>query len=132
MRYSTKYCMIEAEVLSRENGKRLAEWCGGSWIDLFGRGDLGQDISHISIRTLEGTMRGNLGDFIVKGLKGEFYPCKPDAFEAKYEPCPHLSMVCGVDCQPGDNFCNNYCNSAPQNGPMASKPPPGPDAQLVK
>lgn len=38
------------------------------------------------IETLEGTMRALPGDWIIKGLKGEFYPCKPDVFEAKYEP----------------------------------------------
>lgn len=39
-----------------------------------------------SIQTLEGAMRANLGDWIIKGVKGEFYPCKPDIFEATYEP----------------------------------------------
>lgn len=41
--------------------------------------------SHLIIHTLEGTMRANLGDFIIKGVQGEFYPCKPDIFEATYE-----------------------------------------------
>jgi hypothetical protein len=38
------------------------------------------------IQTLEGTMAANPGDWIIKGIKGEFYPCKPDVFEATYEP----------------------------------------------
>lgn len=37
------------------------------------------------IPTLEGEMRADLGDYIIKGLKGEFYPCKPDIFEMTYE-----------------------------------------------
>lgn len=37
------------------------------------------------IKTLEGEMRADLGDWIIKGVKGEFYPCKPDIFEATYE-----------------------------------------------
>lgn len=37
------------------------------------------------IHTLEGTHIANIGDFIVKGVKGEFYPVKPDIFEATYE-----------------------------------------------
>ena len=37
------------------------------------------------IKTLEGTMTANLGDFIIQGVKGEIYPCKPDIFEATYE-----------------------------------------------
>ncbi len=38
------------------------------------------------IPTLEGDMRARVGDWIIKGVKGEFYPCKPDIFEATYEP----------------------------------------------
>lgn len=41
--------------------------------------------SHLLIHTLEGTMTADLGDFIIKGVQGEFYPCKPDIFAATYE-----------------------------------------------
>jgi len=37
------------------------------------------------IPTLEGAMRAQEGDWIIKGVKGEFYPCKPDIFAATYE-----------------------------------------------
>jgi len=37
------------------------------------------------INTLEGIMTANAGDWIIKGVKGEFYPCKPDIFEKTYE-----------------------------------------------
>ena len=40
----------------------------------------------IEIETLEGVMRANPGDWIIRGVKGELYPCKPDIFEATYEP----------------------------------------------
>jgi hypothetical protein len=40
----------------------------------------------IIIPTLEGDMKASKGDWIVKGVKGEFYPCKPDVFEMTYEP----------------------------------------------
>jgi hypothetical protein len=39
-----------------------------------------------AIATAEGTMRVSPGDWIIRGVKGEFYPCKPDIFEATYEP----------------------------------------------
>jgi hypothetical protein len=39
----------------------------------------------IWIDTLEGDMRVSVGDYIIKGVKGEFYPCKPDIFENTYE-----------------------------------------------
>ena len=40
----------------------------------------------IFIPTLEGLMRADKGDWIICGVKGEFYPCKPDIFEKTYEP----------------------------------------------
>ncbi len=39
------------------------------------------------IKTLEGDMVASTGDYIIRGLRGEYYPCKPDVFHAKYEPC---------------------------------------------
>lgn len=43
----------------------------------------------ILIRTLEGIMRADINDWIIKGVKGEFYPCKPDIFQQSYEPASH-------------------------------------------
>lgn len=40
-----------------------------------------------TIRTLEGEMNANLGDYIIKGINGELYPCKPDIFDKTYERC---------------------------------------------
>ena len=42
----------------------------------------------IQIETLEGVMLASVRDWIIKGVKGEFYPCKPDIFEATYDPEP--------------------------------------------
>lgn len=44
------------------------------------------DVGVLCIRTREGTMTANSGDWIIRGIKGEFYPCKPDIFDATYEP----------------------------------------------
>ena len=38
------------------------------------------------IQTFEGITIASLGDYIIKGIKGEFYPCKPDVFEGSHEP----------------------------------------------
>lgn len=40
----------------------------------------------LNIPTLEGVMQAVEGDWIIRGVKGELYPCKPDIFEATYEP----------------------------------------------
>jgi hypothetical protein len=47
-----------------------------------------QSLPIVEIRTLEGTMVANVGDWIIRGVKGEYYPCKPDIFKATYEPLP--------------------------------------------
>lgn len=39
----------------------------------------------LKIETLEGVMDASIGDYIIKGVRGEFYPCKPDIFKATYE-----------------------------------------------
>jgi hypothetical protein len=44
------------------------------------------DTQGIFIRTLEGVHTCSPNDWVIKGVKGEFYPCKPDIFEATYEP----------------------------------------------
>lgn len=46
--------------------------------------DLGS--ATLEIETLEGVMTAQPGDWIIKGVKGEFYPCKPDIFAATYDP----------------------------------------------
>lgn len=66
-----------------ECGVALADWCGGLAYLM----DPPHDIQEgIHIPTLEGTMVASPGDYIIKGVQGEFYPCKPDIFEATYEP----------------------------------------------
>lgn len=50
----------------------------------FNKGNGVTDVG-MRIRTLEGVMEAQLGDYIIKGIKGEIYPCKPDIFEATYE-----------------------------------------------
>lgn len=50
-------------------------------------------IGEIVIPTLEGTMLASPGDWIIKGVNGEFYPCKPDIFEKTYEPADSSSSM---------------------------------------
>lgn len=57
----------------------LQKWCGGEPIKD------GNRIVYLVIKTLEGDMRAERGDYIIKGVNGEFYPCKPDIFEKTYE-----------------------------------------------
>lgn len=50
-----------------------------------GHRDRPEEVRNLRIRTLEGSLIASKGDWIIKGVKGEFYPCKPDILEATYE-----------------------------------------------
>lgn len=76
-KYKTKPCEIEAIQWTGKNIIELLDW---------GQGEiLWNDVDDLFIDTLEGRMKANINDYIIKGLRGEFYPCKPDVFEKKYE-----------------------------------------------
>ena len=83
-KFRKKPVVIEARRFSGDvESHRLAQWCGG-------RLHLGDNPTDprwmIDIPTLEGTMRAEVDDWIIRGVTGEFYPCKPDVFAATYEP----------------------------------------------
>lgn len=48
-------------------------------------GEIGRSCDRLHIKTLEGVMTANIGDYIIMGVNGEFYPCKPDIFEKTYD-----------------------------------------------
>ena len=57
----------------------IIAWAGGAV-----REEPSKDV-RLRIATLEGEMIASVGDWIIRGVKGEFYPCKPDVFAASYE-----------------------------------------------
>ena len=74
---------VTSDILSASDA---ALWCGGEIVNYrAGDGEGEAYFDGIAIHTLEGTMQANLGDWIIKGVQGEFYPCKPDIFAATYE-----------------------------------------------
>jgi hypothetical protein len=80
--YRKKPIIIEAIRLIEPNTPAfIALWCKGK---VCGVGNVGAKV-WIEIETLEGTMKANYGDYIIKGVTGEFYPCKPDVFEQTYD-----------------------------------------------
>lgn len=76
MKYRKKPVVIEAVRFIGSNYKEIREFIGEN--------ALCSDLS-IVIPTLEGDMVAQKGDYIIKGVQGEFYPCKPDIFEQTYE-----------------------------------------------
>lgn len=91
-RYRKKPIEIEAIQYTGCNEQEIADFMGVSVPELHTRvdtvlradGDYRKN-SHIYIDTLEGVMTANYGDYIIKGVRGEFYPCKPDIFDETYE-----------------------------------------------
>ena len=81
MKYRKKPVVIEAMQLRANNSSAVAVWCDGS-IRVSMQGGVYSE--YILIDTLEGTMRADMGDWIIRGVKGEFYPCKPDIFAETY------------------------------------------------
>ena len=81
-KYRKKPVVIEANQLTVNNMDGIEQWCGGSIKGV----KLPANERVIHIPTLEGEMTAQIGDWIIQGVKGEFYPCKPDIFDATYEP----------------------------------------------
>lgn len=76
MKYRKKPVVIEAIVFNGDNFKECEEFIGGNYDNT---------LNYPNITTLEGTMRVDKGDYIIRGVKGEHYPCKPDIFKMTYD-----------------------------------------------
>lgn len=85
--YRKKPVIIEAVQWDGRNTKEVEGWANGA-VKAKAK-SLGENVRGIrvvlAVGTLEGEMHADLGDWIIKGVKGEFYPCKPDIFAATYE-----------------------------------------------
>jgi len=79
-RYRKKPVVIEAVQFDGTNEKEVIEFTNNIARRIATHTPL------IVISTLEGDMNANIGDWIIKGIKNEFYPCKPDIFDVSYEP----------------------------------------------
>jgi hypothetical protein len=79
-RYRKRPVVVEAAQIDSNDYDGMCEiaaWCGGHTVD---------DALHVlAIDTLEGEMYADPGDWIIQGVAGEFYPCKPDIFAVLYE-----------------------------------------------
>lgn len=90
--YVKKPVVVEAVLLDADNLEQVMEWVGDS---LTGGGQ--GNVAYVDIHTLEGSMQAREGDYIIKGIKGEFYPCRADIFQATYTAKETLSNSDGSD-----------------------------------
>lgn len=88
MKYVKKPVVIEAVQWNGNNREEIELFMDNAKRDFtFKRKDCFSEPDEwdLIIHTLEGDHKANIGDFIIKGIKGEFYPCKPDIFELTYD-----------------------------------------------
>lgn len=88
MRYKKKPVIVEAfkydgDLINSNGEPYVPKWMLESAHTFKGQGDL-------YIKTLEGEMLVGVGDYVIRGIKGEIYPCKSDIFESTYELVDHL------------------------------------------
>lgn len=90
MKFRKKPVVIEAVQIDKRMDITAPDWWASAvqknHVILHGMGKLTRDEPWVEIPTLEGVMRGDCGDWIIRGVQGELYPCKPDIFAATYEP----------------------------------------------
>lgn len=91
MKFRKKPVVIEARRWNGVNERELQRWAHEG-VDPMTNTIIGYDGLSLTVRTLEGTMRANVGDMIIKGVQGEFYACKPDVFDATYEPADMIEI----------------------------------------
>ncbi len=100
MKYRKKPVVIEAVQLATDNFDAVCDFMGGTPIPKhnpnFGideHGNTNEPYLGVYIETLEGKMLASYGDYIIKGVNGEFYPCKPDIFEKTYDKADSASAM---------------------------------------
>lgn len=83
MKYRKKPVVIEAIQITDNNLDEICAFC--PTVRLLGKSSSGESRAQFVIPTLGGAHIANRGDFIIRSITGEFYPCKPDSFEQTYE-----------------------------------------------
>lgn len=81
MKYRKIPIVIEAVQWTGDNYNQVCKFVG----KLLDRAECRNNTSGLIIETLEGDMLASQGDYIIRGIKGEYYPCKSDIFEETYE-----------------------------------------------
>lgn len=84
MQYRKMPVIIEAEHFTDETKDKVFSWAREIQMNVYPGFD--DEKPCLRIPTLEGEMTCSLGDFLIKGVKGELYPCKPDIFARTYKP----------------------------------------------
>ena len=123
MKFRKKPVVVEAIQFTGKNGPEIQGWSGDVAYEspALEPREGNPTGEYMQIETPEGIMTAIVGDWIVKGVKGEFYPCKSDIFDLTYEPvekCPKCDdgIYSGVPDffgdKPGREVTMSYCDCA--------------------
>lgn len=82
VKYQKKPVVIEAVQVTEDNIEDIWKWLGDNGTEAFLHRDFPQSIV---IQTLEGMMSAYVGSYVIKGVEGEFYPCKESVFDSSYD-----------------------------------------------
>lgn len=82
-RYRKRPVEVDALLFDGENLDEVRDWLGDAYL---GVATMSSGPKRIRIVTYEGVITASRGDWIIKGVEGEFYPCKPGIFAETYEP----------------------------------------------
>jgi len=77
--YRKKPVVIQAVQWTGENNTEILHFCSSCYITSSGK------TKDLIISTLEGDMSASVGDYVIRGVAGEFYACKPEIFDVTYE-----------------------------------------------
>lgn len=84
MKYRKLPVVVDAMQFTDESKDLVLHWAQEQYMAIWAAHE--DAIPVMRIQTLEGTMTAHFGDWIIKGINGEIYPCKPDIFAKTYEP----------------------------------------------
>ena len=124
MKYRKRPVVIDAIQWTGENQREMWDFLTGRTNDYMSVSGDNFYIDHskikggLVIKTFEGEHLASIGDYIIKGVKGEFYPCKPDVFEATYEPVKEERVNMKKNLT---TVCNKCGKEAPINNEMSNK-----------
>jgi hypothetical protein len=90
--YRKKPVVVEAMQWNGKNFNEIESFTNNKvrYYSYYDKNEYGENKNILVIPTLEGDMSAMIGDYIIRGIKGEFYPCKPDIFEATYEKVENI------------------------------------------
>lgn len=85
MKVRKRVFVLDAVQVTRRNFENVTSFVPKEVIDQFNNGEFAEDSCYLMIKTKEGIMEASEGDWVIRGIEGEFYPCKPHIFEKLYE-----------------------------------------------